>query len=133
MNISKELDLAIKIAETKTTDGAYGKYNTYMTEEEWAAFRGEKKQFVEITLEEKVNYKKLSFTDHVALNRETGGGWAVDLDGDGTPENLYINTDGVFVNGKSAFGICRGKPLVQGVVVVLFKLGSQRFVCRHVR
>lgn len=72
-----------------------------LSEEEWAAFRGEKKQFVEITLEEKVNYKKLSFTDHVALNRVTGEGWAVDLDGDGTPENLYINTDGVFVNGKS--------------------------------
>ena len=39
MNISKELDLAIKVAETKTTDGAYGKYNTYMTEKEWAAFK----------------------------------------------------------------------------------------------
>lgn len=39
MNISKELDLAIKIAETKTTDGAYGKYNTYMTKEEWEAFK----------------------------------------------------------------------------------------------
>ena len=39
MNISKELDLAIKVAETQTTDGAYGKYNTYMTQEEWEAFK----------------------------------------------------------------------------------------------
>ncbi len=39
MSISKKLDLAIKVAETKTTDGAYGKYNTYMTEEEWSAFK----------------------------------------------------------------------------------------------
>ncbi len=39
MNISKELDLAIKVAETKTTAGAYGKYNTYMTEEEWDTFK----------------------------------------------------------------------------------------------
>jgi hypothetical protein len=39
MNISKELDLAIKVAETRTTDGAYGKYNTYMTKEEWEAFK----------------------------------------------------------------------------------------------
>ncbi len=39
MNISKELDLAIKVAETQTTDGTYGKYNTYMTKEEWDAFK----------------------------------------------------------------------------------------------
>lgn len=43
MNISKELDLAIKIAETKTQYGEYitekGKYNTYMTNAEWEHFK----------------------------------------------------------------------------------------------
>lgn len=39
MNISKELDLAIKVAETKNTYGAYGKYNTYMSKEEWETFK----------------------------------------------------------------------------------------------
>ncbi len=43
MNISKELDLAIKLAETKTVDGEYivgeRKYNTYMTNEEWEHFK----------------------------------------------------------------------------------------------
>lgn len=48
-----------------------------------------------------MNYKKLSFTDHVALTQVTGEGWTVDLNGDGTLENLYINANGVFVNGKS--------------------------------
>lgn len=39
MSLTKKLDLAIKIAETKTTDGAYGNYNTYMTEKEWEEFK----------------------------------------------------------------------------------------------
>lgn len=43
MNLSKELDLAIKLAETGTTAGEYlagGKeYNTYMTNTEWANFK----------------------------------------------------------------------------------------------
>ena len=43
MNLSKKLDLAIKKAETKTTVGAYvcqdKKYDTYMTNEEWANFK----------------------------------------------------------------------------------------------
>jgi len=43
MTLSKELDLAIKFAETKTTDGEYltgGKeYNTYMTNTEWENFK----------------------------------------------------------------------------------------------
>ena len=43
MSISKDLDLAIKFDETKTTDGGYcidGKeYNTYMTNTEWDAFK----------------------------------------------------------------------------------------------
>ena len=43
MNLSKELDLAIKFDETKTTEGEYlagGKgYNTYMTNAEWESFK----------------------------------------------------------------------------------------------
>lgn len=43
MNISKEIDLAIKLTEKKTTDGEYvikdKKYNTYMTNEEWVKFK----------------------------------------------------------------------------------------------
>ena len=43
MNLSKELDLAIKVSETKTTDGEYisdkGAYNTYMTNAEWDTFK----------------------------------------------------------------------------------------------
>ena len=43
MSISKEFDLAIKLAETKTIDGEYivgeRKYNTYMTNEEWEFFK----------------------------------------------------------------------------------------------
>lgn len=43
MNISKQLDLAIKFAETKTTVGEYvsgnAKYNTYMTNTEWETFK----------------------------------------------------------------------------------------------
>ena len=43
MSISKKLDLAIKFDETKTTDGGYSingkKYNTYMTNTEWDAFK----------------------------------------------------------------------------------------------
>ena len=43
MNISKELDLAIKVAEIKTTVGGYTvgekKYDTYMTNAEWEAFK----------------------------------------------------------------------------------------------
>lgn len=43
MNISKELDLAIKAAEVKTVDGGYWigekEYTTYMTRGEWEAFK----------------------------------------------------------------------------------------------
>ena len=43
MNLSKELDIAIKLAETKTTAGEYlaggKKYNTYMTNTEWEDFK----------------------------------------------------------------------------------------------
>ena len=43
MNISKELDLAIKAAEVKTVDGGYWigekEYATYMTRAEWEAFK----------------------------------------------------------------------------------------------
>ena len=43
MSISKELDLAIKVAETKTSAGEYitagKKYNTYMTNANWATFK----------------------------------------------------------------------------------------------
>ena len=44
MNISKALDLAIKVAETKITNGGYlvgeKEYNTYMTNAEWEIFKG---------------------------------------------------------------------------------------------
>lgn len=44
MNISKEVDLAIKVAQAKTTDGGYfvgeKEYNTYMTNAEWDRFKG---------------------------------------------------------------------------------------------
>ncbi len=43
MNVSKELDLAIKLAETKIAEGGYATdktiYNTYMTNAEWDAFQ----------------------------------------------------------------------------------------------
>ena len=43
MNISKELDLAIKLSEEKTLDGEYiikeSKYGTYMTKEKWENFK----------------------------------------------------------------------------------------------
>ncbi len=45
MNISKELDLSIKLAETKRTAGGYlvgdKEYNTYMTNSEWAEFKAD--------------------------------------------------------------------------------------------
>ena len=44
MNLSKELDLAIKAEEAKTIDGGYlvgeKEYNTYMTNAEWERFKG---------------------------------------------------------------------------------------------
>ncbi len=43
MNLSKELDLAIKVAETKTADGGHTigerKYDTYMSNLEWESFK----------------------------------------------------------------------------------------------
>ena len=50
-----------------------------------------------------VNYKELSFVDHVALELVNGEGWSVDLNGDSVKENLYIDTNGVFINGERAF------------------------------
>ncbi len=48
MNIVKELDLAIKLAEAKTVEGAYRSGNTdydaYMTNAEWAAFEKDMKK-----------------------------------------------------------------------------------------
>lgn len=74
-----------------------------ISEQDWDKVRAEKKQTVVLTLEEDVNYTALSFTDHVALEQIKGEGWTIDLNGDGIPENLYIDANGVFVNGERKF------------------------------
>lgn len=51
------------------------------------------------SLVEQPKYAEISFTDHVKLELKEGEGWLVDFDGDGTKEQLYINEDGIYVNG----------------------------------
>ena len=74
-----------------------------ITESEWEKNREEKKQEIVLTLTDKVTYTPLSFVDHVALEQIPGEGWLVDLNGDGEQEKLYINADGVYINGEKKF------------------------------
>ena len=50
-------------------------------------------------LAEQPEYAEISFIDHVKLELKEGEGWLVDFNGDGTKEQLYINEDGIYVNG----------------------------------
>lgn len=74
-----------------------------VTESEWEMVREEKKQETVRVLEENVNYTPLSFVDHVALEQVPGEGWTIDLNGDGEQEKLYINPNGVYINGEKKF------------------------------
>lgn len=74
-----------------------------LTESEWDMVREKKKKENILTLTEEVKYTPLSFVDHVALERIAGEGWLVDLNGDGEQEKLYINENGVYINGEKEF------------------------------
>lgn len=73
-----------------------------ITEDEWVEVKEQKELELVLSVKD-VNYKELSFVDHVALELVNGEGWSVDLNGDRVKENLYIDTNGVFINGKRAF------------------------------
>lgn len=73
-----------------------------ITEDEWKVTKEQKELALVLSVKE-VNYNELSFVDHVALEPVNGEGWSVDLNGDGVKENLYIDTNGVFINGERAF------------------------------
>jgi len=73
-----------------------------ITEDEWMATKEQKEQALVLSVKD-INYKELSFVDHVALEPVNGEGWSIDLNGDNVKENLYIDTNGVFINGERAF------------------------------
>ncbi len=75
----------------------------WFTESEWELVREKKKEENLLTLTEDVKYAPLSFVDHVALEPVSGEGWLVDLNGDGKEEQLYINGNGVYINGEKEF------------------------------
>ncbi len=70
--------------------------------DEWVVAKEQKELELVLSVKE-VSYKELSFVDHVALEPVNGEGWSVDLNGDGVKENLYIDPNGVFINGQRAF------------------------------
>ncbi len=70
--------------------------------DEWVVAKEQKELELVLSVKE-VSYKELSFVDHVALEMVNGEGWSVDLNGDGVKENLYIDLNGVFINGERAF------------------------------
>jgi len=73
-----------------------------ITEDEWVPTKEQKELELVLSVKE-VEYKELSFVDHVVLEPVNGEGWSVDLNGDKVKENLYIDTNGVFINGERAF------------------------------
>ncbi len=73
-----------------------------ITEDEWVEAKEQKERALVLSVKD-VNYKELSFVDHVALEPVNGTGWSVDLNGDSVKENLYVDTNGVFINGERAF------------------------------
>lgn len=73
-----------------------------ITADEWLAAKEQKELELVLSVKE-VNYKELSFVDHVALELVNGEGWSVDLNGDSVKEKLYIDTNGVFINGERTF------------------------------
>ena len=54
-------------------------------------------------INEEITYKPLSFTDHIKLELVSGEGWSIDLNNDGAREQLYIDSNGVFINGERQF------------------------------
>jgi len=73
-----------------------------ITADEWEVTKEQKELELVLSVKE-ANYKELSFVDHVALKPVNGEGWSVDLNGDKVKENLYIDTNGVFINGERVF------------------------------
>ena len=73
-----------------------------ISEEEYAENRANKKLETSKAFENEVTYRTLTFTDHVALDYKPGEGWLVDLNGDGTEEQLYITGNRVYLNEKMA-------------------------------
>ena len=54
-------------------------------------------------INEEITYKPLSFTDHIKLELVSEEGWSIDLNNDGAKEQLYIDSNGVFINGERQF------------------------------
>lgn len=73
-----------------------------VSEESYAENRMKKALETELELKEEITYQPLSFTDQIALNYTPGEGWSIDLNGDGTEEQLYITGNRVYLNEKMA-------------------------------
>ena len=98
----------------RTDDGNFGwvKYGEHegmdarilkllrISEEEYEANREKRAQEVEQAIQKNIEFEPLTFTDHAFLECEEGKGWLVDLNGDGTKEQLSFDGDSVFVDGK---------------------------------
>ena len=74
-----------------------------ISEEEWPSTKEQLEQELVISLKNAVNYRELSFEDHIRLELKAGEGWSIDLNGDDKEEQLYIDENGVFINGERTF------------------------------
>lgn len=68
--------------------------------EEYEENRARRKQEVKTAINDNYVFLPLTFTDHVALKYKEREGWLIDLDGDGTEEQLCIGGDAVFIDGE---------------------------------
>jgi len=61
---------------------------------------------------ENQTYTELSFTDHIKLESTSEIGWLIDLDGDGTKEQLSFYEEEISINGESSLKISGTNPCV---------------------